>query len=96
MSRDLSGVGLNELFDRKQGENVATIERRIKYRCSDDCAQGGCPWHEGRLIYQSTSDAYQFDMNGRTLYFERGELDAMIELLRSLGRVDAVQVPANV
>lgn len=51
--------------------------------------------HEGRLIYQSTSDAYQFDMNGRTLYFERGELDAMIELLRSLGRVDAVQVPAN-
>jgi len=86
---------LNELFDRKQGENVATIERRIKYRCSDDCAQGGCPRHEGRLIYQSTSDAYQFDMNGRTLYFERGELDAMIELLRSLGRVDAVQVPAN-
>ena len=86
---------MNELFDRKQGENVATIERRIKYRCSDDCAQGGCPWHEGRLIYQSTSDAYQFDMNGRTLYFERGELDAMIELLRSLGRVDAVQVPAN-
>lgn len=74
---------------------MATIERRIKYRCSDDCAQGGCPWHEGRLIYQSTSDAYQFDMNGRTLYFERGELDAMIELLRSLGRVDAVQVPAN-
>ena len=74
---------------------MATIERRIKYRCSDDCTQGGCPWHEGRLIYQSTSDAYQFDMNGRTLYFERGELDAMIELLRSLGRVDAVQVPAN-
>lgn len=71
---------------------MATIQRRITYRCSDDCMMSGCPGHEGELLYQSVSDAYSFNMNGRQLDFERGELDAMLNLLRSLDRVDAVQV----
>ena len=71
---------------------MATIQRTIKYRCSDDCVMSGCPGHEGELLYQSTSDAYTFNMNGRELSFERGELDAMLDLLRSLNRHDSVQV----
>lgn len=49
----------------------------------------GCPGHKGVLEYQSTADAYRFDMNGRGMSFERGELDAMLTLLRSLDRADA-------
>ena len=71
---------------------MATIQRTIKYRCSDDCAMSGCPGHEGELLYQSTADAYTFNMNGRELSFERGELEAMLDLLRSLNRFDSVQV----
>lgn len=70
---------------------MATVTRQIRYRCSDDCEMSGCPGHVGELVYQSTSDAYTFTMNGRELDFERGELDAMLELLRSLDRADSAR-----
>jgi len=52
----------------------------------------GCPGHLGILSYQSTSDAYGFSLNGRILHLERGEMQAVVDLLRSLDRIDAVQV----
>lgn len=74
---------------------MANVERSVSYRCADDCVMSGCPGHEGRLQWQSVSDAYSFSMNGRVLEFERGELEAMLYLLRSLGRLDAVQVQST-
>ncbi len=71
---------------------MANIERSLTYRCSDDCEMSCCPGHTGILFYQSTSDAYSFSLNGRILHFERGELQALLDLLRSLDRIDAVQV----
>lgn len=71
---------------------MATTARETKYRCNDDCEMIGCPAHVGKLVYQSSSDSYFFNMNGRELYFERGELEAMISLLKSLNRADCVQV----
>jgi hypothetical protein len=71
---------------------MASIERSVQYRCSDDCMMSGCPGHTGILLYQSTSDAYSFNLDGRILHFGRGEMEAMFSLLRSLGRIDAVQV----
>lgn len=68
---------------------MAAVSRSIHYRCADDCVMSGCPGHVGALSYQTTSDAYAFNMNGRELSFERGELDAMLSLLRSLDRHDA-------
>lgn len=68
---------------------MATLIRALHYRCSDDCIPSGCPGHGGGLEYNSVSDSYTFSMNGRVLSFERGELDAMLELLRSLRRIDA-------
>lgn len=69
---------------------MAIVERSIHYRCSDDCQPSGCPGHEGRLTYQSCSDAYKFVMNGRESHYERGELEAMLHLLKLLDRVDSV------
>lgn len=71
---------------------MATIAREITYRCSDDCVMSGCPGHNGTLIYQSVSDSYTFYMADRELHFERGELDAMIKLIRMLDRDDAVSL----
>ena len=72
---------------------MANVEREIAYRCSDDCRMSGCPGHVGKLRYQSTADSYCFQMGARPeLHFEAGELQAMIDLLRSLNRVDAIQV----
>ncbi len=73
---------------------MATVERSTQYRCSDDCRPEGCLGHVGILHYQSVSDAYSFSMNGRILHFERGELEAMIELLKSLDRCDAIEIGA--
>lgn len=72
---------------------MATIELEVEYRCADDCVMSGCPWHTGTLTYQSVSDAYCFNMNGREMRFERGELDAMLTLLRNLDRADAAGWP---
>lgn len=68
---------------------MATIQRAITYRCSNDCQMSGCPKHHGELLYQSTSDAYIFCMNGREFSLERGELEAMLDLLKSLDRIDS-------
>ena len=71
---------------------MATVTREITYRCSDDCLMAGCPTHQGKLMYHSVSDVYEFSMNDKKLVFERGELAAMIQLLRDLDRADAVQI----
>lgn len=71
---------------------MARVEREIRYKCSDDCEMSGCPGHTGVLFYQSTSDAYSFNMSGRIMHFERGELQAMLDLLKSLDRADCIQV----
>jgi hypothetical protein len=66
-----------------------------RYTCSDDCLQSGCPSHIAILEYQSTSDSYKFDNGKGTItYFERGELDAFISLLKELSefRVDSVRI----
>jgi hypothetical protein len=74
---------------------MATIEIKTRYKCSDDCEQSGCPTHEMTLEFQSTSGSYQiFREFGPGIYFEPGELDAMIHLLKELKkqRVDSVDV----
>ena len=71
---------------------MSTCKTSVKYRCSDDCIPQGCPGHKGELDYNSVSDSYTFTMNGKKSSYERGELDAMIHLLKLLGRADSVQV----
>lgn len=72
---------------------MSTSELSIEYRCSNDCRMEGCPGHTGKLSYQSTSDAYSFDMGGFKIHFERGELGAVLKLIAELAeyRYDAVQ-----
>ena len=71
---------------------MANCVQEIKYHCLNDCVASGCPSHNGRLEFQSTSNAYHFIMNGKEYYFEEGELQAMIDLLKSLDRADAVKL----
>ena len=71
---------------------MVNCKREITYRCNNDCRIAGCPSHKGILEFQSCSNAYHFNMNGRDLFFEEGELQAMIDLIRSLNRVDCVKL----
>ena len=74
---------------------MATVILHEKYRCSDDCRREGCPEHDAMLKYQSVSDAYYFENGkGEGKYFERGELETMIKLLKQLAerRADSVRV----
>ena len=71
---------------------MATIKWQLTYRCFDDCLQSGCPTHEATLEVQTTSQAYTFNLDGRELYFERGELEAMIELIEKIDRVDCITI----
>ena len=74
---------------------MATSLMTKTYSCSDDCLQSGCPKHKAILEYQSTSDSYKFDNGKGTIkYFERGELDTFISLLKELSefRVDSVRI----
>lgn len=71
---------------------MATVKKVLSYRCDNDCTHFGCPAHEAYLSYQSCSDAYTFRLNDRELHFERGELEAVLTLLRSLDRADCVKV----
>lgn len=72
---------------------MATIELTIVYSCSDDCVPSGCPEHFGKLVFQSTSDAYEFhNGKGETKYFERNELEAFILLIKKLNRTRADSV----
>jgi len=74
---------------------MANVIRELVYRCSDDCKTSGCPSHIGRLEYQSCADAYTFTMDGKVIHLERGELDAMLRLLKSLDRSDSATWPAD-
>jgi len=71
---------------------MANCKREITYRCLDDCEMSGCPTHKGTLNFQSVSNSYHFTMNSRELYFEEGELQAMIDLLKLLERADCVKL----
>lgn len=71
---------------------MATVKKEITYRCYDDCKMSGCPSHKGILKFQSVSNAYNFNMNGKEYFFEEGELQAMIDLIKSLGRVDCIKI----
>lgn len=73
---------------------MATVIREVRYRCSNDCQPWGCPGHVAELCYQSTADHYSFALPDRQIAFERGELEAVLKLLSSLNRHDAVEVPA--
>lgn len=63
---------------------MTTIKRQLTYRCYDDCLQSGCPTHAAIIEVQTTSQAYTFNLNGRELFFERGELEVMIELIEKI------------
>ena len=71
---------------------MAIIKRQITYRCYDDCKPQGCPTHEATLEVQTTSQAYTFNLDGRELFFERGELEVMIELIEKINRVDCITI----
>lgn len=71
---------------------MAIIKRQLTYRCYDDCLQSGCPTHEAILEVQTTSQAYTFNLDGRELFFDRGELEAMIELIEKIDRVDCITI----
>ena len=71
---------------------MTTIKREITYRCYDDCKPQGCPTHVATLEVQTTSQAYTFNLDGRELYFERGELEVMLDLIALVDRVDCVDI----
>lgn len=74
---------------------MAIIQRHLSYRCYDDCRPQGCPTHVATLEVQTTSQAYTFNLDGRELYFERGELEALLDLIVIIGRVDCVTIRRN-
>ena len=73
---------------------MATIKLNKKYRCSDDCVQSGCPSHIAELEFMSVSNGYKFT-GRREHYFERGELEAFIGLLKELSELRADSVKLN-
>ena len=74
---------------------MTTIRRELTYRCYDDCKSQGCPTHVATLEVQTTSQAYTFNLDGRELYFERGELEALLDLIALVDRVDCVTIRRN-
>lgn len=74
---------------------ISIIKRQLTYRCYDDCKQAGCPTHEATLEVQTTSQDYTFNLDGRELFFERGELEALLDLIVIIGRVDCVTIRRN-
>ena len=72
---------------------MAIIKRQLTYRCYDDCLQSGCPTHEATLEVQTTSQAYTFNLDGRELFFERGELEVIMDLIVITNRSDCVTIP---
>jgi len=70
---------------------MANCIRTKEYRCNDDCVMEGCPKHIAILEFQSVSNHYRFkDGKGRTYDFNEGELQAFIDLIKELNRVDMV------
>jgi len=71
---------------------MANVKRELNYRCWNDCIMAGCPSHKGTLDFQSCSNAYHFNMNGKDYYFEEGELQAIVDLIKSINRADCIQI----
>lgn len=74
---------------------MANCKREIIYRCFNDCRMEGCPTHKGILEFQSCSNAYTFNMDGEVYFFEQGKLQAMVDLLKSLNRLDAIDLKSD-
>jgi len=73
---------------------MATVILKEKYRCFDDCRQEGCQEHEATLQFQTVSNAYTFENGkGKKYYFEQGELETLVSLLKQLSerRCDSVR-----
>jgi len=80
---------------------MAKCIRKITYRCSDDCIHEGCPTHIAKLTYHSVVDMYCFKFQEKTLKkneelvfdkelcFDRGEMQAIIHLLKELDRPES-------
>jgi len=64
---------------------MAKCEAKITYRCNDDCVMEGCPMHEGKLTFDSVTNYYFFNLGGKEMAFESGEMQALIDLLKQLG-----------
>jgi len=85
---------------------MAKCIRKITYRCSDDCRHEGCPTHVAKLIYHSVVDMYCFKFEkkplkknenkelvfDKELYFDHGEMQAIIHLLKELDRPESKSI----
>ena len=71
---------------------MANCERELIYHCNDDCNQGGCKGHIASLMFQSCSDWYSFDIGGKQIAFSSDELQALVDLIKSLNRCDTVKL----
>lgn len=72
---------------------MATIELKKEYSCHNDCKMMGCPKHTATLIFHSVSDSYTYsDGKGKEYYFNHGELQSLVDLLKSLDRADKVRI----
>jgi len=66
---------------------MGTVNKELRYQCSDDCIQSGCPGHTAKMSYQSTADVLHFEDGKRMdVYFERGNLTAFMTILARIGR----------
>ena len=71
---------------------MANCKRELTYHCYNDCIESGCPGHKATLEFQSCSNAYHFNINGKDIYFEQGSLQALIDLIKALNRYDTVKL----
>ena len=67
---------------------MANCERELKYSCWDDCRMQGCPTHTARLEFQSASNSFRFNLDGKEIYLNPTEFQAMVDLTKALNRVD--------
>lgn len=67
-----------------------------KYKCRE-CKPWGCDGHEATLSFQTTSEAYAFEVAGQTVYLDEYDIRAMLSLLSQLAeeRVDAIDPMAT-
>lgn len=61
------------------------------YKCHE-CQMHGCDGHEVTLNFQTTSEAYTFEVAGQTVQLVESDIRAMLSLLSQLSifRVDAI------
>lgn len=69
---------------------MAICTRELTYTCQDECGQYGCKGHIAKLKFFSGVTMYKFDIGGKEFYFNHSELTALIDLIISLNRADAV------